>query len=45
MLYLNLYIRYNMTIIKHYINNRFKWDFDGSHTGYEVVSHITDKYK
>ena len=27
-----------MTIIKHYINNRWKWDFDGSHTAYDVVS-------
>ena len=25
-----------MTIIKHYINNRWKWDFDGSHTAYDV---------
>ena len=28
-----------MTIIKHYKNNRWKWDFDGSHTAYDVVSH------
>ena len=34
-----------MTIIKHYINNRWKWDYDGSHTAYDVVSQITDQYK
>ena len=34
-----------MTIIKHYINNRWNWDFDGSHAAYDVVSQITDKYK
>ena len=34
-----------MTIIKHYINRRWKWDFDGSHTAYDVVSQITDQYK
>jgi len=34
-----------MTIIKHYINNRWKWDFDGSYTVYDVVSQITDQYK
>ena len=34
-----------MTIIKHYINSRWKWDFDGSHTVYDVVSQITDQYK
>jgi len=33
-----------MTIIKHYINNRWKWDFDGSHTAYDIVSQITDQY-
>ena len=44
-LFLNLYIHYKMTIIKHYINNRWKWDFDGSHTAYDVVSQITDQYK
>jgi len=38
-------IHYNMTIIKHYINNRWNWDFDGSHTAYDVVSQITDQYK
>jgi len=34
-----------MTMIKHYKNNRLKWDFDGRHTSYEVVSQITDQYK
>ena len=34
-----------MTIIKYYINNRYKWDFDGSYTAYDVVSQITDQYK
>jgi len=29
-----------MTIIKYYINNRWKWDFDGSHTAYDVVSQV-----
>jgi len=43
-LFRNLYIHYNMTIIKHYINNKWKWDFDGSHTTYDVVSQITDQY-
>jgi len=45
MLYLNLYIHYNMTIIKHYINSRWKWDFDGSNTADDIVSKITDQYK
>jgi len=31
-----------MTIIKHYINNRWKWDFDGNHTAYDVVSLVCD---
>ena len=31
-----------MTIIKH---GKWKWDFDGSHTAYGVVSQITDQYK
>ena len=46
-LFLNLYIHYNMTVhvIKHYTNNRWKWDFDGSHTAYDVVSQIIDQYK
>ena len=34
-----------MTIIKHYINNRWTWYIDGSHTAYDVVSQITDQYK
>ena len=34
-----------MTILKHYINNRWKWDFDGSLTAYDVVSQLTDQYK
>ena len=34
-----------MTIIKHYINSRWKWDFDGSNTADDIVSKITDQYK
>ena len=34
-----------MTIIKHYINNKWNWDFDGSPTAYDVVSQINDQYK
>ena len=34
-----------MTMIKHYINNRWKWDFNGSHAAYDVVSQLTDQYK
>jgi len=34
-----------MTIIKHYINNRRKWDFDGSYTVYDVVSQNNNQYK
>jgi len=33
----NLYIQFNMIIIKHYMNNRRKWDFDTSHTCYVIV--------
>ena len=40
-----MYIHYNMTVIKHYIHNRWKSDFDGSRTAYDVVSQITDQYK
>ena len=32
-------------VIKHYTNNRWKWDFDGSHTAYDVASQIIDQYK
>jgi len=34
-----------MTIIKHYINNIWKWDFAGRHTANDVVSQIADQYK
>jgi len=27
-----------MTTIQHYMNDRWKWDFDGSHTAYNVFS-------
>jgi len=36
---------YNMTVIKHYIHNRWKSDLDGSYTAYDVVSQIADQYK
>jgi len=31
-----------MATIKQYINTRSKWDFDGSHTAYDVVSQNDD---
>jgi len=30
---------------KHYMNNRWKWDFDGSHEVYDVVSQMNDQFK
>ena len=40
-IFLNLYIQFNMTMIKRYMNNRCKWEYNGSNTAYDVVSQIS----
>jgi len=40
-IFLNLYIQFNMTMIKRYMNKRCKWEYNGSNTAYDVVSQIS----
>ena len=43
-LFLNIYIQYNVITSIHYIDNRWKWDFDGSYTAYDVVCQLLEKF-